>query len=113
VRILGYHRNIHVQNLGWCKGSAAPGGLSALELVQRPVDLPLYSGLVTGELGEGVRFVGVPDEGSAKRGGLRISRGLQLSNLGECLFVLPFVRYRRRRPQYHSYYVIERIIYRT
>jgi hypothetical protein len=41
-------------------------GLQALEFVDRLVEAPLYGGLVTRELREGVLLVGVSDKGPAK-----------------------------------------------
>src|SRR5215208_4367656 len=49
----------------------AAGGLETLQLVIGLVESPLYSRLVAGELGEGVRRVCIPDKGSAECGGLR------------------------------------------
>lgn len=49
---------------------SAAGGLETLELVQGLIKAALYGHLVAGELGEGVRFVGVSDKGPAERGGL-------------------------------------------
>jgi hypothetical protein len=44
--------------------------LEALELVEGLLEAALYRCLVAGELGEGVRFVGISDKGPAERGGL-------------------------------------------
>jgi hypothetical protein len=49
-RLFGLPRNLDVQNLGRREVSAASGGLSMLQLVQRPVKLLLYGGRVPGEL---------------------------------------------------------------
>jgi hypothetical protein len=49
-RLFGHPRNLDVQNLGRRDSSAASGGLSTLQLVQRPVELLLYGGLASGEL---------------------------------------------------------------
>src|SRR5215211_4508870 len=48
------------------------GGLQALEFVQGLVEAPLYGCLVARELGEGVRILGVPGEGTTKRGPSRL-----------------------------------------
>ena len=70
----------------------ATSGLKALELVEGFVESLFQVGLVAGELREGVRPIGVPDEGSAERGGLRVLPGLYLLCLGEGFLVLLFVR---------------------
>ncbi len=40
--------------------------------MQRPVEVALYGGLVAGELGEGVRAVGVPYEGQTELRRVRV-----------------------------------------
>src|SRR5215208_3241612 len=56
--------DVHVYRHGrWSVAISAAGGLEALEFVQRFVEAALYAGLVTGELGEGVRIVRITDEG--------------------------------------------------
>src|SRR5829696_2223997 len=54
-------RHVHVyRQRWWSVVIRATGGLQALEFVQGFVEATLYAGLVTGELGEGVRAVAVP-----------------------------------------------------
>ncbi len=70
------------------------GGLPALELVQRLVELPLlYGGLVAGEFGERVGLIGVPNESTPERGTLRVSLGPHLLDPLQGLPVLAFVNY--------------------
>jgi hypothetical protein len=45
----------------------ATGDLEASEFVPGLIEVSLYRGLVAGELGEGVRLVGIPDKRSAER----------------------------------------------
>ena len=91
----GHSGDIYVHGYGWCDAAlSAAGGLKALEFVQGPVEAALYVGLVAGELGKGVRFIRVPDKGSAEGGSFLVLLGLQLLDLGECFLVLLFVRYR-------------------
>src|SRR5215211_5780769 len=58
--------DVHVYRHGrWSVAISAAAGLEALEFVQCFIEAALYRGLVAGELGKGVRFVRVADEGSA------------------------------------------------
>src|SRR5829696_5993311 len=60
--------DVHVYRHGrWSVTISAAGGLEALEFVQCFVEAALNAGLVTGELGEGVRAVAVPYEGQTER----------------------------------------------
>src|SRR5215208_8161710 len=65
--------DIHVyRHRRWSVAISAAGGLEALEFVQCFVEAALYAGLVTGELGEGVRAVAVPYEGQTELRRVRI-----------------------------------------
>src|SRR5215211_1438122 len=87
--------DVHVYRHGrWSVAISAAGSLEALEFVQRFVEAALYGGLVTGELGKGVRFIRVTDEGSTERGCFRVSLGLHLLCFGEGFLALLWVRYR-------------------
>src|SRR5215203_6937021 len=65
--------DVHVYRHGrWSVAISAAGGLKALEFVQCFVEAALYAGLVTGELGEGVRAVAVPYEAQTEHRRVRI-----------------------------------------
>ena len=65
--------DVHVYRHGRCSVAiSAAGGLEALQFVQCFVEAALYAGLVTGELGEGVRAVAVPYEGQTELRRVRI-----------------------------------------
>src|SRR5215208_1428970 len=73
VLVSRYAGDVHVYRHGRCSVAiSAAGGLEALQFVQSFVEAALYAGLVTGELGEGVRAVAVPYEGQTQLRRLRI-----------------------------------------
>src|SRR5215213_10785432 len=61
--------------------------------MQRPVESPLYCGLVPGELRERVGPIGVPGEGAPECGSLVFLITPHLANPGECLLVPLFLGY--------------------
>ncbi len=74
--------DLHVHGDWWRNlAVGVAGGLKALELVEGPVEAPLCGGLVAGELGEGIRFVCIPLEGSSERIGLCFPLCVQLFGL--------------------------------
>src|SRR5215218_5741471 len=92
-RLFGHPRDLDVQNLGRRDSSATSGGLPALQFVQRPVESPLYSGLVPGELRERVGPVGVPAEGPPECGSLVLLLAPHSAGSFESLFMPLFIGY--------------------
>lgn len=80
-------------------GGAAAGSLETLEFVQGSVELAIYSGLISGELGEGVGTPGVLDKSLPEGGSFTAPQSLHLLGSGEGFSVLLLVGYLRGREQ--------------